>query len=1177
VLITAPGQKQLSGGVLVRAVLMGLAVLTCLAGLAAQQRNSASDNSDVAPAAAKSSSFELAKENSSRVAASAQQIRQVLVKDPGLLVELKQRVSEEVTSHGQVVDDQDLTDQAIFDRLDGDVVFRSEATRLLQRYGHLLPTVNPESELGKQQELLLKERARMLVQIEAQEDAQATQRPPGDKVQRTNEDAEECDSRRETNCGQYTRPREKRNDRELGPPTNRKIPTPNSPLPDESTSVSPLLRAGAIPGPVDTERFDSPSDLMRLSALASSRELGSARSALGMERPTENLSATIGGLDLRSLRDTAAPTGPSRPIESNPRIEDKSRRYFRGENERISPQDAILHTQNPYRNIPSLYDLYVQVPAKGRAPERFGIDILNGGMREPDAVPMDLPVGPDYVVGPGDSLAIELWGGISQRISRTVDREGRISLPESGPLLVSGRTLGDVQFTVQQALRSQFRDTSADVSLSRLRTVRIYVVGEVGEPGAYDISSLSTPLNAIVAAGGVSQRGSLRFLKHFRGKELVEVVDAYDLLLGGVGLDQKRLENGDSLLVPTAGPQVTVEGMVRRPAIYELKGETTLEDALELAGGVLPAAALQHVEVERLVAHQKRTMLSLDLSPEGNSAASAEKLSSFHVRDGDSIHIFPIAPYNDQAVYLQGHVLRPGRYSYREGMKFGDLVSSYSDLLPEPAGKYAEIIRLEPPDFRPTVESFELTAALANPDTAPKLMPLDTVRIFSRFDFEPAPDVWVGGEVRSPGLYLTSGQVRLRDAVFLAGGVTSDADLDSAQLFRASKDGKLRILSVNLSGALSGDVANNLLLEAHDRVLIHRNSAKVDPATVYVKGEVAKPGRYPLTSDMRVGDLIRVAGGLKRSADSQDAILTHQERDETQPASTSIKSIDLAPAMGGVSSSNPTLNNGDVLTIRRAPGWDSLGASVTIRGEVEHPGTYGIRPGDSLATVLASAGGFTNEAYPYGAILTRREVRDLEIKSHDELVARVQSEETQLKTLPENDADQKNAKLTAIAQTETTLTQLQTNLPIGRVVIHTSPDGKEFAKSAANTPLRNGDTIVIPKKANYVLVNGQVFNSTAVGYVAQRSAKWYLGQAGGFTQLADKNAVFVIRANGSILAAKNNGSRWSGDPLSSVLLPGDAIIVPEKAPNIGTRNWLPLIQAAQVATSVVLAVAYLKP
>ena len=146
-----------------------------------------------------------------------------------------------------------------------------------------------------------------------------------------------------------------------------------------------------------------------------------------------------------------------------------------------------------------------------------------------------------------------------------MDREGRINLPEAGPLLVSGRTLGEVQESVQQVLRTQFRDVSADVSLSRLRTIRVYVVGEVAEPGAYDISSLSTPLNALFAAGGITQRGSLRNLKHYRGKQLIEEVDAYDLLLHGVGSDLKRLENGDSLLVPPMGGQVTVSGMVRRP------------------------------------------------------------------------------------------------------------------------------------------------------------------------------------------------------------------------------------------------------------------------------------------------------------------------------------------------------------------------------------------------------------------------------------------------------------------------------------------------------------------------------------------------------------------------------------------------------------------------------------
>jgi len=490
---------------------------------------------------------------------------------------------------------------------------------------------------------------------------------------------------------------------------------------------------------------------------------------------------------------------------------------------------------------------------------------------------------------------------------------------------------------------------------------------------------------------------------------------------------------------------------------------------------------------------------------------------------------------------------------------------------------YAEIIRLNPPDFRPSVESFDLTAALANPLIAPKLMPLDTVRIFSKFEFEAAPDVWVGGEVRDPGLFETSGQARLRDAIYVAGGVSPNAALDSAQLFRSSKDGTMRILSVNLSEALAGNPADNLLLEPHDRIIVHRDPAKVDPPAVYVKGEVAKPGRYPLTSNMHIEDLIRLAGGLKRSADSQNAVLTHQEETSGSESPASTASIKLAAALKGDPADNKALSNGDVLTIRQTSGWDNLGASVTIRGEVSHPGIYGIMPGESLAVVLAKAGGFTSEAFPYGTVLTRREVRDLELKTHDELVARVKAEETQLKALPENDPDQKSAKLTALAQVDTALTQLETNLPIGRVVIHASPDLKTFEQAAASAPLRNGDVIVIPKKANYVLVNGQVFNATAVGYVSGRSAKWYLGQAGGLTQLADKNAVFVIRANGSVLAAKNNGTLWSGDPMSAVLLPGDAIVVPEKAPKIGARNWGPLIQSAQVATSVALAIAYLKP
>jgi len=476
------------------------------------------------------------------------------------------------------------------------------------------------------------------------------------------------------------------------------------------------------------------------------------------------------------------------------------------------------------------------------------------------------------------------------------------------------------------------------------------------------------------------------------------------------------------------------------------------------------------------------------------------------------------------------------------------------------------------------VESFDLTAALANPDSAPKLQPLDTVRVFSRYDFEPAPEVWVGGEVRVPGKYRTSGQARLKDVVYLAGGVTQDASLDSVQLFRTQPDGTMKILSVNLRDALAGNPVDNISIEPRDRLLVHRNSARVDPPTVYINGEVAKPGRYPLTTNMRVEDLVRVAGGIKRSAYTEKADLTRFDPNASRTTPSDRLDVNVTAAMGGDEKNDVPLRDGDILTIRQLPRWNDIGASMTMRGEVLHPGTYGIEPGERLSSVLTRSGGFGPEAYPYGAVLIRKEVRDLQVKSRTELVLRLKAEQDYLRSLPEGDTDQKNAKLTAISQTQSTLDQLQTAAPIGRVVIHVRSDVRSWRNTPADIPVRDGDILIIPKTANYVTVSGQVFNPTAVAYVPGRSANWYLSQAGGLTQLANKKAVFVVRGDGSVLGAKNNSdSWWSGNALNQTLRPGDSIVVPELAPKIGGRNWALLIQSAQVASSVALAVAYIHP
>ena len=1115
---------------------------------------------------------DLAQENLNRVAASAAQIRTVLAKDEGLLVELKRWVAKEATDNGQVVDDANLTDQAIFDRLEQDVVFRSLATRLLQRYGYLLPAANPDSDLGKEKELILKERARRLVQIESQEDSESL------RPQANNQELEQtaaCDPKTDEDCPEPV-PAQRRQ-RSRAPVDTSSPQTNPQAVPEQLSQQNPrIMRADGMPQSPDLREGPDSAAGYQLTSNAATRNTNP------LEGSSSQGEGAIDGLPLPQnfpALNRAQAGANETAVQPNETGRPRRATTYWG---RVSEEDVIpvkmTHRANPYADIPSLYDMYVQASVRQKPTERFGLDVFRNTANDPEELPMDLPVGPDYVVGPGDSLEIDLWGAVSERVFRVVDREGRVALPEAGPLLVSGRNLADVQQAVQQVLRTQFRDVSADVSVSRLRTVRVYVVGEVTQPGAYDISSLSTPLNALFAAGGITPRGSLRTLKHLRGNQVVEEVDAYDLLLHGVRSNMHRLENGDTLLVPPLGVQVTVDGMVRRPAIYELHGEKSLAEVLELAGGILPTATLRHIEVQRVEAHERRTMLALNLSPSGDSDDVKKQLDSFAIHDGDAVHIFPIAPYNEDAIYVQGHVLRPGRYSYKSGMKLSDVIASYKDLLPEPAPHYAEIVRLNAPDFRPSVESFDLSAALADPATAPKLQPLDTVRVFSRYDFEPAPEIWVGGEVRVPGKYRTSGQVRLKDAVFLAGGVTQDASLDSAQLFRTEPDGTLKILSVNLSGALAGNPADNVLLEPRDRLIVHRNAAQVDPPTVYVKGEVAKPGRYPLTTNMHVEDLVRVAGGLKKSADPETADLTsYAESHGSKPIAQNID-IKLAAAMHGDVSADLPLHDGDVLTIRQNPGWNDIGAMIALKGEVQHPGTYGIRPGERLSSVLARAGGFNAQAYPYGAVLMRRDVRELEMQSRLELVQRVKVEQVSLKSLPEADADQKNAKLTAIAETETTLQQLQANPPIGRVVIHIQPDLKEWRDTSKDIAVRDGDVLFVPKKTGYVMVNGQVFNTTAISYQPGKSAKWYLSQAGGLTPLADKKAVFVIRADGSVIASKNNASGWwMGDPLSTTLRPGDSIIVPEKAPKIGGRNWATMMQAAQVAASVALTVAYIHP
>jgi len=1092
---------------------------------------------------------DLAMRNMGRVAASPAEIKSLLLSLGGMMVELKRLVAKDASDHGQMVIDSDLTDDAIFDRLETDIQFRSLATALVQRYGYLLPKMNPDSDSAKEHALLIQERTKWLAQRQEQELAQARQR----KIL----DTGSCDPKRDADCDATARsqgsPGQESRSSASPSSTNPEQPEPaNSPDVGEDNLMHAQLSQPGQNMAGESSQLPSLSSLQAVSFDLSNP----APSRNGRTSPTAELNASDGLLAAYGNESGMNATAPAVPTEQpdTPAAPKKMRR-----------PPEMIRKLSPYESVPSLYDMNVQAVTHPAAPRRFGAEVFENGTQGSQSIPMDLPAGPDYVVGPGDALSIELWGGISQRLSRTVDREGRVSLPEVGPILVSGKSLAAVQQNLQQILRTQFRDVSADVSLARLRTIRVYEVGDVTSPGAYNIGSLSTPLNALFSAGGPTERGSMRILKHFRGTQLIQTVDVYDLLLHGVKIDLQRLENGDTIQVPPIGPQVTIEGMVRRPSIYELRDEKTLASVLELAGGLLPAAALRHIEVQRIVSHEKQTMLSVDIPEDKNTAEATKQLETFEIHDGDRIRIFPIAPYNQDTIYVEGHVVRPGRYSFRADMRVTDVVSSYKDLLPEPATQYAEIIRLNAPDFHPSVESFDLAAALANPAQAPVLQAMDTVRIFSRFDFENPPTVSVLGDVRLPGTYQSSGQIHLADAVHLAGGLTQDAQTVDAQIFRYLPDGKFKIFSVSLSQALGGDPVENIILQPRDRLLIHKNPDAIEPATVYIQGEVGKPGRYPLTTNMRVADLIRVGGGLKPSADAQSADLIQYQWGSPSKLTGQHEVVALAAALAGDSNSNASLHNGDVLTIRQLPGWNDLGASIALKGELKHPGTYGIRPGERLSSVLERAGGFQPNAYPYGAVLQRVQVREMELRSQDEVILRVKDAQSSLELLPDTDPREKQAKLTAIQQWQSTLDQLSSNPPLGRVTIRITSRIERWKNTSADVEVRAGDVLVIPKRPSYIMVTGQVFNPTAVSFRPGKGAKWYLGQSGGPTQLANKKAIFVIRADGSVIGTKNN--LWSGESLSATLQPGDTVVVPEKALG-GGLQWQSILLTAQTASAI---------
>jgi polysaccharide biosynthesis/export protein len=695
--------------------------------------------------------------------------------------------------------------------------------------------------------------------------------------------------------------------------------------------------------------------------------------------------------------------------------------------------------------------------------KHFGYDLFDHALST--FAPMtNVPVPSDYVVGAGDELSVQLYGSQNRTIRLIVGRDGVVSFPELGPINVAGQRFSGVKAAIESRVERQLIGVRASVSMGDTRSIRIFVLGEARNPGTYTISSLATMTSALYAAGGIKPIGSMRRIELKRQGTLVRTLDLYDLLIRGDTTDDDKLQQGDVIFVPPVGSTVSISGELNRPAIYEIKNESTVADLINLAGGLTPQADPVKAMLSRVDENQRRIVVRVDLF---GPKASAETL-----RNGDVLRVSRLKPTLDSGVSLLGHVFTPGNYEYRQGMHLSDVIHSVDDLEPNADLHYLLVRRESPPDRHVSVLSVDLQEALKTPGSGAdiQLLPRDQIMVFD----------------------LASG----RDHIIQP-------------------------------------VLDELRLQSN---LDHPTSV------VHVDGRVKVPGEYPLEGGMKISDLVRAGGGLSDSAYGGKAELTRYRVEDGQTRRTELIEVDLAQAMRGDPKEDLQLQPFDILSVKEVSQWHTQ-ESITLAGEVRFPGRYDIKRGETLVSVLARAGGLTEFAFPEGSVFTREELKRREQDQMDMLAQRMQTDLAAMAVagVASGAPGAGNANVVAVGQS--LLGQLHAQKAVGRLVIDLPRMMHSRPGSAYDVILRDGDQLIVPRFQQQVTVIGEVQSATSHLYGPGLSRDDYIALSGGTTRRADRSRIYVVRANGSVVAAE--GHRWFQPNGSQMQIkPGDTIVVP---------------------------------
>jgi protein involved in polysaccharide export with SLBB domain len=718
--------------------------------------------------------------------------------------------------------------------------------------------------------------------------------------------------------------------------------------------------------------------------------------------------------------------------------------------------------------------------ATGQNLRLFGYELFSDAGRfnpaESGAVP------PSYVLGPGDELAVQVNGLVEVSDVFVIDRDGRILLPKVGPVPLAGVALRDAERVLGSYIGRVYRNFTVTVTMGRLRSIEIFVVGQASEPGKHMVSSLSGLINALFETGGPNSNGSLRAIELRRGGKTVSTVDMYAFLSQGDNRGDFPLVTGDIIYIPPARARVAVLGSVNVPAVYEINKGETIGQLLALTGGLPTLALPQRAQLERV--DQTR-----DVARYVEDFALDSKGQALTLQAGDVVTVFPISPQIAGVVTVQGNVANPMRYNWRPGMRVADIMSDRRMLIPgvywqqinqgatdpnysrpEVNLDYATIHWLDPVALRTRVIAFNLGKAMARePSENLELQSGDTITVYAPKD----AGIETEGSVALVG-DIVGGTKRF---VWREGFTVKDVIpsvrwlVESTNYWQSDKAGK----EINWSYAQ----------------IVRRN-----PLTLKSETLTFNLGRAVL--DGSAEDNLRLEPG--------DKIALFSVREIPVP-------IEARTQM------------------------------VTLSGEVAVPGKYQLRAGETLPDLVRRAGGLTSAAYPFGTSFIRESVRQQQQEQLDRSVKKLQAQlQSQSSTLAQNagDAEKDSTAVAQISAQKELLSRVESLKASGRIALDLDPERPLLPALT----LEGGDVITVPQRPGFVGVVGEVYSESSLIHRAGLTLGDYT-QKVGLTRDADSDNILLIRADGTIESNQSRFISVTGSSLNGKkLMPGDTVYVP---------------------------------